>query len=111
MPWENKYKSWVWATQKEGMDQVGTIYTAQGFEFDYIGVIFSKDLAYWKEKGIWVAKPSYSYDNATTRGNAELVKHLKNVYRVLMSRAHKGVYVYFMDKTTEEYFRSKIGEN
>ena len=28
------------------MDQVGTVYTAQGFEYDYIGVIFGNDLIY-----------------------------------------------------------------
>ena len=39
-----------------------------------------------------------------------LVNHLKNVYRVLMSRAHKGVYVYFMDKDTEKYFRTHLPE-
>ncbi|MBM3206857.1 MAG: DUF2075 domain-containing protein, partial [Candidatus Staskawiczbacteria bacterium] len=43
------------------------------------------------------------------RNNPHYLKHLKNIYRVLLSRAHKGVYVYFMDKDTEEYFRSRIG--
>ena len=56
-------------------------------------------------------KPENSYDVAVTRGNDKLLKHLKNVYRVLMSRAHKGVYVYFVDKDTEEYFRSKMEED
>ncbi len=108
MPWENKKEYWKWAMDEIGMNQVGTVYTSQGFEFDYIGIIFGKDLAYWKEKKMWVAKPSYSHDNAVTGGNEQLLKHLKNVYRVLLSRAHKGVYVYFMDKDTENYFKSKI---
>lgn len=110
MPWENKYRSWTWAMEEEGMNQVGTIYTSQGFEFDYIGVIFSNDLVYDKKQKKWVAKPENSHDSAAIRGNTELTKHLKNVYRVLMSRAHKGVYVYFVDKDTEEYFRSRIEE-
>lgn len=42
------------------------------------------------------------------RNNAELVKHLKHVYRVLFSRAHKGVYVYFMDKDTEDFFKQNL---
>src|SRR5688572_14125828 len=32
-------KSDFWASAKEGIDQVGCVYTAQGFEFDYVGVI------------------------------------------------------------------------
>lgn len=43
-----------------------------------------------------------------TRNNIDLTKHLKHVYRVLMSRAHKGVYIYFMDKDTENYFRKSL---
>lgn len=108
MPWERKDEFWKWATENSGMEQVGTVYTSQGFEFDYIGVIFGKDLVYNMNKEEWEAKPENSYDNAAKRNNTEFTKHLKNVYRVLMSRAHKGVFVYFMDRDTENYFKSKI---
>lgn len=107
MPWEKKDEFWKWATDPSGMEQVGTVYTAQGFEFDYIGVIFGADLVWRKDKG-WISIPESSFDNQVLRGNQKLTDHLKHVYRVLMSRAHKGVYVYFMDKETETYFRSKI---
>ena len=108
MPWEKKNEFWKWATDPSGMEQVGTIYTSQGFEFDYIGVIFGKDLVYDLTKQKWIVKPENSHDTMVTRDNADLVMHLKNVYRVLMSRAHKGVYVYFMDKATEEYFKTNL---
>ena len=107
MPWEKKDEFWKWATYKSGMEQVGTVYTAQGFEFDYIGVIFGDDLVWRKDKG-WVSIPGNSFDKQVLRGNQKLTDHLKHVYRVLMSRAHKGVYLYFMDKETEMFFRSKI---
>lgn len=110
MPWENKDEFWRWATEDSGMEQVGTVYTSQGFEFDYIGVIFGNDLVWNKETNRWDAKPEKSYDNMAKRGNNEFAKHLKNVYRVLLSRAHKGVFIYFMDKDTEEYFRTKAKE-
>ncbi len=110
MPWENKNEFWKWATDPEGMEQVGTVYTAQGFEFDYIGVIFSNDLVYRKSEGGWISIPENSFDSMVKRNNNDLTKHLKHVYRVLMSRAHRGVYVYFMDKETEEYFRENLKE-
>ncbi|MBI2499242.1 DUF2075 domain-containing protein [Candidatus Woesearchaeota archaeon] len=110
MPWENKETFWKWATEDSGMEQVGTVYTSQGFEFDYIGVIFGNDLVWNKETKSWYAKPENSYDNMAKRGNDEFVNHLKNIYRVLLSRAHKGVYIYFMDKNTEEYFIKKARE-
>lgn len=108
MPWEKKDEFWKWATDDSGMEQVGTVYTSQGMEFDYIAVIFGNDLIFDHNEKQWKAAPQNSFDTQVKRNNPSLVKHLKNVYRVLMSRAHKGVYVYFMDKDTEKYFRENL---
>ncbi len=108
MPWEQKDQFWKWATDDSGMEQVGTVYTSQGFEFDYIGVIFGNDLIYDPKQQKWVAKLENSYDTMAKRGNENFVNHLKNVYRVLLSRAHKGCYVYFMDKDTENFVKSRM---
>jgi len=110
MPWENKSQFWKWATDDTGMEQVGTVYTAQGFEFDYIGVIFGNDLVIDPVTGQWRGVPENSHDTQVKRGNPKLTQHLKNVYRVLMSRAHLGVFVYFMDKETENYFHKHLPE-
>jgi DUF2075 family protein len=110
MPWEKKDTFWKWATDDSGMEQIGTVYTAQGFEFDYIGVIFAKDLVFDSQTKQWKSIPDNSYDTQAKRKNENLTRHLKNVYRVLMSRAHKGVYVHFMDKPTEMYFRAALPE-
>ncbi|PIU98337.1 hypothetical protein COS61_01925 [Candidatus Wolfebacteria bacterium CG03_land_8_20_14_0_80_40_12] len=110
MPWEQKDQFWKWATDDSGMEQVGTVYTAQGFEFDYIAVIFGNDLVFDQTKNEWCAVPQNSSDTQVKRNNQALTQHLRNVYRVLLSRAHKGVYVYFMDKGTESYFRSHLPE-
>jgi len=40
-----------WVYRPEGIKQVGCIYTAQGFEFDYIGVIIGNDLCVDKTTG------------------------------------------------------------
>ncbi|HQB65083.1 MAG TPA: DUF2075 domain-containing protein [Fibrobacteraceae bacterium] len=111
MPWEKKDAFWKWATDNTGMEQVGTVYTAQGFEFEYIGVIFGHDLIYDIKSKEWRAVPENSYDTQVKSKNTNLTRHLLHTYRVLLSRAHKGVYVYFMDKDTENYFRGKIKLN
>jgi uncharacterized protein len=111
MPWEKKDTFWKWATDDSGMEQVGTVYTAQGFEFDYIGVIFGNDLIYDGDKQQWRSVPQNSHDSQVKRNNPGLARHLQNVYRVLMSRAHRGVYVCFMDKETEHRFRSALPQS
>ncbi|HUW22209.1 MAG TPA: DUF2075 domain-containing protein [Candidatus Bathyarchaeia archaeon] len=110
MPWEKKDQFWKWATDDSGMEQVGTVYTAQGFEFDYIAVIFGNDLVFDPVESKWRAIPENSHDTQVKRNNPNLTNHLKNVYRVLLSRAHKGVYVYFIDKDTEKYLKSHLPE-
>ena len=41
-----------WASDPRGINQVGCVYTAQGFEFDYVGVIFGRDLRWDPHPGL-----------------------------------------------------------
>ena len=50
-----------------GIEQVGCVYTAQGFEFDYVGVIFGPDLVYRPGIG-WVGQPEESKDRIVRSG-------------------------------------------
>jgi len=101
-------KSNLWAYEPEGIEQVGCVYTAQGFEFDYVGVIVGPDLVYDFDKGDWVGNPKQSFDGTVKRGKDRFTEFLKNTYRVLLSRGLKGCYVHFMDKDTERFVRSRM---
>jgi len=106
---KNIPKEVLWAYDPNGINQIGCIYTAQGFEFDYVGVIFGNDLVYNFEKQRWIAKPENFADKIVKKNSGEkLVDYLKNIYRVLLTRGMKGCYVYFMDKDTENFIRSRI---
>ena len=96
----------LWAFDSRGIDQVGCIYTAQGFEFDYVGVIFGTDLVYRHGTG-WVGDKAQSYDTVVKRSADRFVDLIKNTYRVLLTRGMKGCFVYFIDKETEQFFRSR----
>jgi uncharacterized protein len=98
----------LWATDPNGLEQVGCVYTAQGFEFDYAGVIFGPDLRYNFDSQSWEGHPADSYDRSVKRAGTDFTRLVKNTYRVLFSPAMKGCYVYFMDKDTERFFESRI---
>ncbi len=100
-------KESLWAYDAGGVEQVGCIYTAQGFEFDFAGVIFGTDLVYRPGKG-WIAQRENSFDTVAKGAKEGFLELVKNTYRVLFSRAMKGCYVYFVDKETENFFRSRI---
>jgi DUF2075 family protein len=104
-------KATLWAHDPNGINQIGCIYTAQGFEFDYVGVIFGNDLVYDLDKQKWIGRPENSGDTVVRRSKDRFVDLVKNTYRVLLSRGLKGCYVYFMDKDTERFFKSRMEVN
>ena len=102
-------KSDYWATDPGGIEQVGCIYTAQGFEFDYVGVIFGRDLLYRPRTG-WQGEPSESHDRILSRGvtDEEFTEYVQHVYRVLLTRGLRGCYIHFMDGPTRDFVLSRI---
>jgi hypothetical protein len=101
-------KAHLWAYEAGGMDQVGCVYTAQGFEFDYVGVIFGPDLRYELDRQVWIGDSVRSCDRAVKRSGDRFVDLVKNAYRVLLSRGLKGCYVHFMDRDTERFVRTRM---
>ena len=99
-------KSNFWASDPNGINQVGCVYTAQGFEFDYVGVIFGRDLVY--DAG-WRGNRKISHDSVVKKApEEEFVNLVKQTYRVLLTSGMKGCYVYFEDAATREFFLSRM---
>ena len=81
---------------------MGCVYTAQGFEFDYVGVNFGGDLVY--DAG-WRGNRNIPHDSVVKKApEEEFVNLVKQTYRVLLTRGMKGCYVYFEDTATGEFF-------
>lgn len=99
-------KAPLWAYKAGGEKQVGCIYTAQGFEFDYAGVIFAADLKYRSGIG-WIGDTGCSFDGPVRNAGDRFTELVKNTYRVLLTRGMRGCYVCFLDKETEKFFRSR----
>ena len=118
MPWETHndikkiptgYVKWYeWAYKPEGIKQVGCIYTAQGFEFDYIGVIVGPDIYYNNYTGRVETDVKKSEDPVLKRSGERVDEYIRNIYRVLMSRGMKGCYVYFCDKPLRNYVERRL---
>jgi DUF2075 family protein len=100
-----------WASDPRGINQVGCIYTAQGFEFDYVGVIFGTDLRWDAALDSWVSDPGSSHDSKVKRAKGEeFLELVKRTYRVLLTRGMKGCYGHFVDSSTAFYFASRVRE-
>jgi uncharacterized protein len=104
-------KSNYWASDPAGIEQVGCVYTAQGFEYDFAGVIVGRDLV-WRPRQGWIGQPEFSHDVVVKRGAkkdpARFAELVKNTYRVLLTRGLLGCYVYFEDPQTRDFFLSRV---
>lgn len=101
-------KAQLWANDPNGINQIGCVYTAQGFEFDYVGVIVGRDLVFDFDAGVWKGQPEHSADSVVRRSKEDFLRYVKNTYRVLLTRGMKGCYVFFYDKDAERFVRSRI---
>jgi uncharacterized protein len=95
----------LWATEPAGFGQVGCIYTAQGFEYDWAGVIVGPDLVWRGDR--WQANPAASADKELRRApNFDVLA--RNVYKVLLTRGLIGCIIYATDPETRA-FLTKLG--
>ncbi|MEU6226731.1 DUF2075 domain-containing protein [Streptomyces sp. NPDC047042] len=96
----------LWATDPAGFGQVGCVYTAQGFEYDWSGVIIGPDLV-WRTDH-WVVDRSASKDPSFTKAtsDADISQLIRNTYKVLLTRGMIGTIVYSTDPETREKLRS-----
>lgn len=101
-----------WATDPRGFQQIGCIYTAQGFEYDWSGVILGGDLVV--RNGRFVSQPNQSKDVAIIgtgerpRIACNADRLIRNAYKVLLTRGLRGCLVYSVDDETQEFLQHLI---
>ena len=103
----------IWAINPHSFEQVGCIHTAQGLEFDYVGVLIGKDLTFDAETGrVITNKNAISRDDRSSgiRGASddEARRLILNTYKTLLTRGQKGCFVYCEDESLREYFKKSM---
>ena len=109
--WNSTDKDWV---GKGSSDEVGSIHTLQGFDLNYAGVIIGPDIEV-DERGFLRANRERYADK---RGKADvtmalnpserkttdedLLRYIRNCYRVLLTRGIRGTYIYAGESTLRE---------
>ena len=95
----------LWASHPKGVNQVGCIFSAQGFEVDYVGVIMGPDITYDAERGCIVAVPGHTKGVPASK---DFESHIRNIYRVLLSRGRRGCFVYCCNRDLADYIKRMI---
>lgn len=99
----------LWATDPTGFGQIGCVYTAQGFEYDWSGVIIGPDLVWRTDR--WVTDRTKSKDPVFKKStpDADVDRLIRNTYKVLLTRGMVGTVVYSTDPETRDKLRELVG--
>jgi DUF2075 family protein len=101
----------LWASDPAGFGQVGCVYTAQGFEYDWNGVILGPDLVWRTDR--WVSRRSENRDpdfrNTKKVSDEEFDALVRNVYKVLLTRGMVGTLIYSTDAETRRFLAELMG--
>jgi uncharacterized protein len=101
-------RSDLWSTDRRGVGQIGCVYTAQTFEYDWNGVLIGPDLLF--RNGKFTVNRAASCDPAF-RGpvdDAVIDRCVRNAYHVLLTRGVAGTVVYAVDPETHNELRRLI---
>ncbi|MEU7889658.1 DNA/RNA helicase domain-containing protein [Microbispora bryophytorum] len=92
-----------------GFEQVGCVYTAQGFEYDWNGVVLGPDLVYRDGRLITVrgaSKDPALMKKSVTDEQADRL--IRNTYKVLLTRGMIGTAVHSVDARTQEFLTTLL---
>lgn len=87
-----------------------SIHKTQGFDLNYAGVIFGKEVYYDDErKEIVVDKRELRDSFTKSKGEEEMRNYILNIYVTLMTRGIDGTFVYAVDDRLREYLKQFFG--
>lgn len=107
---------------EDPLSEVGCPYAVRGFDYDYVGVLWLDDLVWrddrWEinptavhERGIaHLARRARRERNQSGVATRELLQRTVQAYRILFTRALKGIYVWAPDILTRAHLKVSLPE-
>jgi len=109
LKWNSTNEDWI--NSENAFNEVGCIHTTQGYDLNYTGIIFGKEITYDTEtKSIKIIAENY-FDKKGKNGikDAALLKeYILNIYKTMMLRGIRGTYIYVCDEALRDYFKSVL---
>lgn len=104
IPWNSTSSKLTWAENASTVNEAGSIYTIQGFDLNFVGVILGPSVSYDEKKGCLMILPNNYSDTEAYRGKDGIIDVEKakeqiilNSINVLMKRGIHGLYIYASD--------------
>ncbi|MBN4071351.1 DUF2075 domain-containing protein [Crocinitomix catalasitica] len=111
LQWNKTNNDWI--NSDNAFKEVGCIHTTQGYDLNYVGIIFGTEISYDPEsKKIIVREENYFDRNGkvSIEDQEVLKNYIINIYKTLMLRGIKGTYLYVCNDQLRDYFERWIGK-
>ena len=108
-----KYSELPWAEKDYTINEIGSLYTVQGFDLNYVGVVLGPSVKYRNGKIIHDLNESQN-KKATNKLHSQesyADKLLRNEFNVLMTRGVHGLYIYAVDPALREALKQAEYKN
>ncbi|MDP1757284.1 MAG: DUF2075 domain-containing protein, partial [Pseudohongiella sp.] len=109
LKWNSTSSDWINAAGSA--TEVGCIHTTQGYDLNYAGIIFGREIGYDKTQGAIIIRPELYFDRNGKQSitDPELLKrYILNIYKTIMLRGIRGTFVYACDPDFREYLAKHI---
>ena len=107
-------RKFSWSSGRDysfGQNSILSIHKSQGFDLNYAGVIFGKEVYFDEDDGcIKINKKELKDPMAKSDGDIVMRKNVLNMYLTLMTRGIKGTYVYACDHRLRKYLEMFLNE-
>ena len=111
---EKEYAKLSWIEQPQTIDEIGSTFTVQGFDLNYVGVIIGPSGKYRDGKIIYDISESKNKGAVQNRklANGEEVNYgerlLRNELNVLLTRGVNGLYIFAVDEELREVLKKAV---
>ncbi|MBA4259256.1 MAG: hypothetical protein C0446_08830 [Chitinophaga sp.] len=110
--WNQTDKDWINNPRDltNPLKEIGCIHTVQGYDLNYTGVIFGREINYNPLTDTIEIDSSFYFDKYGRNGTNEneLKSFIINIYKTIMYRGIKGTYIYAYHKELRDYFKKHI---
>lgn len=107
--WNQTDKDWI--NSSNAFNEVGCIHTTQGYDLNYTGVIFGKEITFNELTQEIEINPKLYFDQNGKKGIAnkeDLKSYIINIYKTIMYRGIRGTFVYACDINLRNYLKRHI---
>lgn len=110
--WNQTYKDWINNPNdiNNPLKEIGCIHTVQGYDLNYTGVIFGKEINFNPSINKIEIDSNKYFDKYGRIGanEEELKSYIINIYKTIMYRGIKGTFIYAYNKELRDYLKQHI---